>query len=395
MLRRALSRPRAPRRSSSRPLALVIALLMLAALASPAAAQANLTLTTPFPGVSVQPGASASFTVTVSASQRTRADLSLTGAPSGWTAKLTGGGFEVRSVLVDPDNPPTVTLDISVPDDATEGDTTVTLTARGGGETATLPVTVHVASQAGGSVSLDADFPALQGTPDQSFDFTLQLHNDTPQQLTFSLQAQGPTGWTVNAHPTSETTAASVAVDAGSQEGITVTAKAPPDAATGDYPIAVAAVSGDHTAQAQLGVHITGRVEMQLTTPDQRLNTNANAGETQQFTVTIVNNGTSPLNGVALSGTGPSDWKIEFDPATVDQVAPNQAVNATANITPSANAIAGDYVVTLKGSTQDANESIDVRVTVETSPIWGIIGALLILLAIGGLVWVFRRYGRR
>jgi uncharacterized repeat protein (TIGR01451 family) len=186
-----------------------------------------------------------------------------------------------------------------------------------------------------------------------------------------------------------------VAVDAGSQEGPTVTAKAPPDAATGDYPIAVAAVSGDHTAQAQLGVHITGRVEMQLTTPDQRLNTNANAGETQQFTVTIVNNGTSPLNGVALSGTGPSDWKIEFDPATVDQVAPNQAVNATANITPSANAIAGDYVVTLKGSTQDANESIDVRVTVETSPIWGIIGALLILLAIGGLVWVFRRYGRR
>jgi uncharacterized membrane protein len=52
-------------------------------------------------------------------------------------------------------------------------------------------------------------------------------------------------------------------------------------------------------------------------------------------------------------------------------------------------------VVTLKASTQDTNQSIDVRVTVETSPIWGIVGALLILLALGGLAWVFRRYGRR
>jgi uncharacterized repeat protein (TIGR01451 family) len=391
MLRRAqMTRPRSPRL-----VALALALLLVAAVASPVAAQANLSLSTPFPGVSVQPGASASFTVTVGASDRTRADLSLAGVPSGWTAKLTGGGFEVRSVLVDPKSPPEVTLDIKVPADATEGDSTITLTAKGGGETATLPVTVHVASQAGGTVDLKADFPTLQGTPDQSFDFTLQLSNDTPQQLTFSLQAQGPTGWTVTAHPTSEATAASVAVNAGSQEGITVTAKPPADAATGDYPIALAAVSGDHTAQAQLGVHITGRVDMQLTTPDQRLNTNANAGETKQFTVTVANNGTSPLNGVALSGTGPSDWKVEFSPATLDQVAPNQAVNATANITPSANAIAGDYVVTLKASTQDTNQSIDVRVTVETSPIWGIVGALLILLALGGLAWVFRRYGRR
>ncbi len=376
-------------------LASFLSLSLVLAFAAPVAAQAGLTLSTPFPGVSVQPGASASFAVTVSASERTRADLSLTGVPQGWTAKLTGGGFEVRSVLVDPKSPPEVTLDVSVPADATEGDSTITLTAKGGGETATLPVTVHVATQAGGKVELKADFPALQGTPDQTFDFTLQLSNDTPQQLTFSLQAAGPQGWQVSAHPSSETTAASVTVDAGSQQGITVTAKPPSDAATGDYPIGLKAVSGDHSAQAQLGVQITGRVEMQLTTPDQRLNTNANAGSTKDFTVTVVNNGTSPLNGVDLSGTGPTDWKVTFDPATIDQVAPNQAMEATAKITPSANAIAGDYVVTLKATSGDTNESIDVRVTVETSPIWGIIGVLLIVAALGGLAWVFRRYGRR
>jgi uncharacterized membrane protein len=267
--------------------------------------------------------------------------------------------------------------------------------ASGGGTTARLALDLHVAAQAGGTVGLKADFPALQGTSDQSFDFTLQLSNDTPQPLTFSLQASGPTGWQVSAHPTSQATAASVTVDAGANEGVTVTAKPSPDVATGDYPIALEAVSGDHTAEAKLGVHITGRVEMQLTTPDQRLNTNANAGEAKGLAVSVVNSGTSPLTGVSLSGTGPSDWKVTFDPATIDQIESGTSATANAIITPSANAIAGDYVVTLSASTEGANETLQIRVTVETSPIWGIVGLLLILLAIGGLAWVFRRYGRR
>lgn len=382
-------RLRSPRR-----LALVISLFGLS-LAAPAAAQTALTLSTPFPGVSVQPGATASFTITVRAAEAVRADLAVEGAPEGWTATLRGGGYEVRSVQVNPAEPPTVTLDVAVPDDAPESDETVTLTATGGGETATLALDIHVAAQAGGTVSMEADFPTLQGTVDQSFEFSLNLSNDTPQPLTFSLQAAGPTGWQVSARPASEETAASVTVEAGSEQRITATAQPPPDASTGEYPIQVVAVSGDQTASADLTVQITGRVEMQLTTADQRVNTTANAGSARAFDVVIVNNGTSPLTNVQLSGTGPTEWDITFDQPTIEQVEAGATATATASITPSANAIAGDYVVTLSASTEGANESLDIRVTVETSPVWGIIGLLLILAAIGGLVWVFRRYGRR
>ena len=94
----------------------------------------------------------------------------------------------------------------------------------------------------------------------------------------------------------------------------------------------------------------------------------------------------------------PSDGEarvIGLDPATVDQIDPNTSAPATAHITPSSNAVAGDYQITLSASNADANESIDVRVTVETSPIWGIVGLLLVVATIGGLVLVFRRYGRR
>lgn len=379
---------------SPRLLALVIS-FFLVAIAAPVAAQADLTLSTPFPGVSVQPGATASFPVTVHAAESTRVDLALQDVPDGWTATMHGGGYEVRSVLVDPAEPPQVTVDVDVPDDAAEGDTSLTLVATGGGETAQLKIDVHVAPTAGGTVAMEADFPTLQGTVDQSFEFSLQLNNDTPGPLTFSLQATGAAGWQVSAHPASEATAASVTVEAGANQRLTATAQPPPDATTGEYPIQVVAVSGDQTASADLTVQITGRVEMQLTTPDQRVNTNANAGSPRTFDVVIVNNGTSPLTNVQLTGTGPTEWDVTFDQPTIDQVEAGATATATATITPSANAIAGDYVVTLSASTEGANESLQVRVTVETSPIWGVIGLLLILAAIGGLVWVFRRYGRR
>jgi uncharacterized membrane protein len=382
------------RHRSSRWVAPVLG-LFLAAIAGPAAAQAELTLTTPFPGVSVQPGATATFTLRVGAAEPTRAELTVDGVPDGWTATLRGGGYEVRSVLVDPAEPPEVTLDVAVPDDATEGDTALTVAATGGGETVELEILVHVAAQAGGTVAMEADFPTLQGTIDQSFEFALQLSNDTPQPLTFSLQASGPPGWQVSARPSGQETAASVTVEAGSEQRLTATAQPPPDAATGEYPIQVVAVSGDNTAGADLSVQITGRVEMQLTTPDQRVNTTASAGAAQRVSVVVVNSGTSPLTGVALSGTGPSEWQVTFEPEAIEQIDAGGTGTATAVITPSANAIAGDYVVNLTASTEGANESLDIRVTVETSPLWGAVGLLLIAAAIGGLVWVFRRYGRR
>ena len=42
-----------------------------------------------------------------------------------------------------------------------------------------------------------------------------------------------------------------------------------------------------------------------------------------------------------------------------------------------------------------ATDTAQVRFTVETSPLWAIIGLGLIVLILGGLFYVFRTYGRR
>ena len=64
-------------------------------------------------------------------------------------------------------------------------------------------------------------------------------------------------------------------------------------------------------------------------------------------------------------------------------------------MTPSSEAIAGDYVTTFKATAPVANASADVRVTIETSLLWGVVGIGLIVLVLLGLWWTFRRYGRR
>jgi uncharacterized membrane protein len=361
----------------------------------PVAAQTGLTITTPFPAVSVQPGESVSFDLTVSAEGPSRVALSLDGLPDGWTGSLSGGGNEVQGVFVDSDAPATVTLALDVPDEVDPGVVPVTVIGTSSGETARLELDLTVATEGGGTVSLDSDFPSLRGTVDTDFSFNLTLHNDTPGELTFALQADGPPGWDVSIQPSGQSRAASVAVGARGNQRLEVTATPSADAAADTYPINVTVTAGDQQATAQLAVEVTGRIEMQLTTPDQRLNTTANAGTAQDFSVLVVNNGTAPLTAVDLTGSGPSDWDITFDPATVDQVDPGKSAPATAHITPSSNAVAGDYQIKLTAQSEDTNQTMDVRVTVETAPVWGIVGILLVVATIGAMVWVFRRYGRR
>ncbi|HEU4571202.1 MAG TPA: NEW3 domain-containing protein [Candidatus Limnocylindrales bacterium] len=376
--------------------ALSVTLGLLAALAPHAVRAADpLSVSTPYPAVSVAAGSKVSFQLTLKADQQRQVSLGVDGVPSGWNATFRGGGFIVDGVTVQPTGtPPDVRLDVDVPANAS-GASSMTVTASAGGTTSRLPLTIKVNTTSGGSVAMKADYPALQGTASQTYSFNLTLSNDTAQDLTFSLAAQGPSGWTVTAKPSGQAQAASAVVKAGDSATIDVEANPPSDAAAGDYPIVVAATSGDKTAQQQLGVTITGNYKLTVTTPDQRLNVNGPAGGTITQTIRVQNDGTAPLTGVTFDKTVPSGWNVTFSPSTVDSIAANGSQDVTAQIQPSGDAIAGDYVMTVSAKAKEANGSADFRVTIETSPLWGIVGILLIVAILGGLVWVFRAYGRR
>jgi uncharacterized repeat protein (TIGR01451 family) len=376
---------------------LALALTMLAGAGSVAGAD-TLLLTTPYPSVSVAPGSKASFDLTVVTTNPTRVDLALSGVPEGWTASLNGGGYVVSAVLAQASAPPTVRLDVKVPDSAAPQSYHLQVTASSGSLRSDLGIDVNVSASAAGDVTMTTDFPSLQGPSSQTFSFNLTLKNDTAQDLTFGLNAQGPTGWTVTAKPTSQTQAATFQVNAGDSAGVTVTADPPADVAAGSYKITVSATAGDRHVGGDLEVQVTGQYAMSLTTPDGRLNATGSAGSVIARTLTIQNTGTAPLTNVTISETLPTGWKVTYDPAgPIAQIAPNGSTTVTANITPAGNAIAGDYVATFNANAPDSSTTAttDIRVTIETPLNWLIVGAGLIILVLVGLGWVFTRYGRR
>jgi uncharacterized membrane protein len=361
-----------------------------------AAAADTVSLTTPYPGVAVAPGTKVSFDLSIKTDASARVDLSVKGAPATWTAALFGGGFIVDGVQTSGTTAATVRLDVTVPADAAAATQRIEVVAKAGASTDTLPLDIRVTPNAAGEVSLTTDFPSLKGTSTTTFSFNLTLHNDTSEDLTFTGVATGPDGWTVTSQLSSESQAANAIVKAGATTPVTVTAKAPDAVEAGQYPISVDVTSGTRTAHQDLGVEITGSYSMTLSTSDQRLNANATAGSATDLTLVVTNTGTAPIQGVALSATPPSGWTVTFDPTTVD-VTTDTPATVTAHLTPSADAIAGDYVTTFKATAPSnlATASADIRVTVETSLLWGAVGIAIIAIVLVGLWWTFRRFGRR
>ena len=375
---------------------LAAAAVFLGGLVPAVGAADGLDVTTPYPSIAVAPGSSASFDLTITSATAGTVSLAVVGAPTGWKATIHGGGFVVQGVTAAPGKPGTARLDVDVPGDTTATSGNIRVEAKIGSASATLPITVLVNADVAGDITLTTTSPTLTGASDTDFSFPLTLTNGTAQDQTVSATAKGPAGWTVVAK-LSEANAASTVVKAGSSTTITVTATPPVDAPAGHTDIDVVATAGTKSIPGKLGIDITGTFKMTLSTPGDLLSAHGSAGSAMRQTLEVRNGGTGDLAGVTVTATPPSGWTVTFDPADGKGDVPTgtKAGTVTAIITPSADAVAGDYVVSFSASNDQARSSQDIRFTVETSPIWALVGIGVIVLILAGLFYVFRTYGRR
>jgi uncharacterized membrane protein len=377
---------------------LSIALVLAAMLpvAPSALAAQGLTLTTAYPALTVSPGTTASFDLKVQTTAPARINLALSGVPASWSAELHGGGFVISAVQTDGKAAADVRLDVDIPEDAT-GSTQLVVTASDSSSRVTLPLDIKVEANAGGTVTVTPDYPALRGAADQPFNFNLTVRNQKEEDLSFTATGTGPTGWKVDVTITGQAQAVSGTVKAGATA--TAQVKVTPDdlAEAGTYPIQVVATVGGEQFPVDLNVEITGRYGITLSTSTQALSNHGPAGSVTEQSFVITNTGTAPLTDVVLSVTPPSNWTVTFDKegGKVGEVLPGTPVTVIAKITPAGAAISGDYSLNFSARAKEANASAAIRFTVEASLLGAVFGGLLIIAAIGGLFWVFQKYGRR
>ena len=272
-----------------------------------------------------------------------------------------------------------------------------------------LPLSPVLAQDDEASIELSADYYTLAIAAGDSVDFLVQMEYTGDTARVFDLTATAPADWTVSITPSypRDQQIRDIRIEppaegqSSSIAQIVVTA-APLSYVTpelGEYPITLEASSGDLQASIELVAVVTSvpaSYTLLLTTPDGILSTTAQAGEDNYFTIAVVNSGSGDIENISISPYNkPKGWTVELSVTNINSVAAGDFQTVEMNIKPPADAISGDYEIFVRASGTQAQDTMEIRVTVKTSAIWGWVGLGIIALVILGLAVIFMRFGRR
>ena len=365
----------------------------------------KVTFSTDYPGVTVKPGGTSTFTlyITNTGSEETTVELGVEDLPEGWEGRFKGSSNEISMVHVGAyqkkEDSPSLSYSLTVPEDTKEDTYTIHLGAKGGDIDETLALTVKVDAEEKkiGAGDFSTDYAQQEGVAGTKFSYTTTLANNSGENMTYSLSAEGaPEGWTVTFTPSDASTAtSSVPVDAGASSTIKAAVVPAQNVTAGEYPITLVAACAGETLELPVTVKITGTYGLTATTPTGNLSASAYAGETKDVALSIQNTGNIDLTAVSLSAQASTDWEITFDQDTINSIPAGGSAEVTAHITPAKDAILGDYVTVITASNDAVSSDCALRISVQNHTGWGIAAVAIIAVLVLGLALIIRRFGRR
>ncbi len=275
-------------------------------------------------------------------------------------------------------------------------------------------------------ITASTKYPSVSGAADTRFTFQIELMYELTDVLPggaqadtgrlqariFDFELDGPPGWRLfvaeSAWQLDKRIGAMQLRALGVPTNVTIVATAPwwTNLEPGNYPIGLRVASRDGAIEDSLELQavVTAWYGIDAATSTGRLNTKTVAGQPATFDLVIANTGSDTLDKVAVSSSRPTgianqQWQIRFDPDAIIELAPGDQQQITVSITPPEKAISGDYYVTLNFSgdpnISDNPPSLEMRVTVDTQPVWVMSGILIVILAFGGLLYSFYALRKR
>ena len=377
-----------------------MAAAMMAGVSITSYAEGGLEIHTEYPGVTAKAGDSLTFTIDMdNAGSACDAALSVASMPDGWEGYISGGSSDriTRVHVPNGTNSASATLHLDVPADAADGSYQVVLEAQGDNasyDSLTLYLDVDQLEVSQGDFS--SEYPEQEGSAGTSFSFNATLINNSAEEQSYSLSANAPDGWQVAFKPSGESTqVASITLEPAVSQGLTITVTPPNNVSAGDYTIPCSAISAGETLDMELSVTVTESYDLALSTPDGRLSFDTVAGKESDLTLSISNNSNVAIENVNLTSSAPTGWNVSFDTPPIDIIEAGATVEVSAHVTPSSEALTGDYVVTMTADSSQVSDTAEFRVAVETSVIWGFAAVAIIIILLSGIGYIFRKYGRR
>lgn len=390
----------------------LVAGLSSAGMAAAAEVERGISLSTTYPSITI--ARNQSVTLPIKLADRGQVDeqlnISISSAPEGWVADLlnkeAGDSYRVRSLyLVVGEEPRLIYFRAKPPAGVEPGDYIflVEAVSRDGVVRSSLKITIGIEEKVTvlGRVTLTATYPDLRGPSGESFEFKIAVTNEGSEDQTFSFSAEAPRDWEVTFHPAYEQRLISaLGVKAGKSEDIKVQLTPSLYVSPGTYFATVKAASGNIEGAVKLTITVFEKEreltkELEMLTLTGRLDTEAIAGRETYLPLLVTNRGSAELERINFYATKPEGWTVTFTPQTIPSMVPGESREVAVVIMPTSKTIAGDYSLTLRGNAIGVADSIELRVTVGQSTVWGWVGLAIVLVVIAGMVTVFWRLGRR
>jgi len=255
----------------------------------------------------------------------------------------------------------------------------------------------------GDVVNLKTDFPIMSGNSGDSFEFTVEVMWMGNERRRFDLSATAPPGWKTalfthyGRYPEVKIAAMELSPRKffGNEVKVVFEPLLGNSPEPGDYTITFEAASGDIRQTIELIARVSAKYDFTMRTPTLRLNADVTAGDENHLTVLLVNSGSAPVESISLTSSKPEGWRIIYEPDKIDSVGAGTTQEVNVTIIPPKETIAGDWPVTLQARSEQATDGLQLRVTVLTPTIWGVVGILIVVVVVAGVGALFWRLGRR
>lgn len=234
----------------------------------------------------------------------------------------------------------------------------------------------------------------LEAPSTEVFRYNGSITNPSGQEKIYELQSTLPPGWSV-AYKTEGMQVTSINVEPHTNKEISIEITPSYTADIKKHIIPVKAITQGDTAVVKLESVIKGTYKMEISTQNQVLSGNTTTGSKKEIFLTIKNTGSMTLENIELTTQLPSKWESSFEIDKIDKVDPGKTKDIKVNIKVPDKTIAGDYMVNVSAKNSNLESSLAYRMEVKTSLLTGWLGMLLIILAIGFIYILIRKYGRR
>jgi len=245
-----------------------------------------------------------------------------------------------------------------------------------------------------GISELSAKLVNIESATNEPFRFSLTLRNGASSRQLYEFKADLPAGWQMTSR-VDGSPVTSLSVEAEQSREISLEFTAPGNATVRKYIIPFKAVSTAQTLSVELEAVVKGSYAAVLGTPSGRLSEELTSGSHKDIELEVRNTGTLPVKDLEITSQLPSGWEASFEPTKVEKLEGGKTARVKVLLKVPDKTIAGDYAATFNLSGGNVSSQAAFRIFVKTSLLSGWIGILVILIAVGCVYALIRKYGRR